>query len=224
MRARFPYRISFQRHVIWNRATLLPSILILLFSVTGCTTTSPSAKNAQVIDIEPDDHGRYMKCGWYCGAPPISVSATSTFHDGIYSYSAENLHDCRKDTAWVEGIGGDGHGERIIFTFDMTERTPGTLEIGVGSVSIINGFARSKKQWEANSRVKTFKIYFDGEYLDTVELEDTREPQRVQLPKMAFIPGKKHEIAFEIDTIYPGTNFYYTAVSDFLFDGFGVRH
>lgn len=211
------------------RNRLRESLLImLLVGQPACTTlkleSEPKVAQTQIMAIEPDDYGRVIKCGWGCGSPPMRVSATSTFRDGVYCYCPENLIDGEKDSVWIEGIGGDGQGERILFTFDMTERKPGGNELGIHSVSIINGFARSEKLWKENSRVKTFKIYFDGDYRGSVELQDIPTYQRVNLPRMVFVPGKKHEVALEIAEVYPGRNYYFTAVADFLFDGFGVTH
>ena len=96
-------------------------------------------------------------------------------------------------------------------------------ELGIDRVSIINGFARNGKLWKANGRVKALKVYFDGRYRGTVQLEDTAEPRSIDLPKMAFTPGRAHDVAFEIAEVYPGTEYEDTAIADFFFSGFGVH-
>jgi len=54
-----------------------------------------STHNAPMV-METDDHGRHLGCSWYCGAPPISVTASSTLRDGIYSCEPANIHDNKK--------------------------------------------------------------------------------------------------------------------------------
>jgi len=169
-------------------------------------------------------HGHAHGCSWYCGAPEVRVKATSTFHDGYLSYSARNLHDANRETVWVEGVYGDGVGETITFQFDESGegRDPGNeAGIGVSYVSIINGYARSKKLWKAYSRVKTLKYSFNGREMGRLELKDTMAPQEFDLPRMLFRGGKVNELTFEIVEIYPGADTVDTAMADFYFQGFG---
>ena len=202
--------------------------------VCACGTTNPRQQKTEAHEPDylsyRDDHGNHLGCSWYCGAPPIRLSATSSLRDGIYSYAPDNAHDAKKDTVWVEGADGHGIGERIVFTFDLSdsERYPESYlddypELGIDRVSIINGFARDKELWKANGRAKALKVYFDGRYQGTVELEDTVEPRWSDLPKMAFTPGRAHEVAFEIAEVYPGSKYEDTAIADFFFSGFGVH-
>ena len=139
-------------------------VLVLLL-LWACSTTNPRPSREEPDELDclnyRDDHGNHLGCSWYCGAPPIRVSATSTFRDGIYSFSPANAHDSKKETVWVESAEGNGIGERLIFSFD--------------------------------------------------------------LPKLAFSPGRVHEVAFELADVYPGTEHEDTALADFFFSGFGVH-
>jgi hypothetical protein len=78
-----------------------------------------------------------------------TLSSTST----KVNYSIDNLSDNNPNTAWVEGKEDYGIGEFIEFDYMNTE------------LWIYNGYQKSKKSFLANSRVKTFKIYFDGKYV-----------------------------------------------------------
>lgn len=210
------------------------AILILALGVTSCSTGHP--REARAEDHVPeyallkDDHGNHLGCSWYCGSPPIRVSASSTLRDGIFSYAPANAHDSKKDTVWVEGAAGQGIGERLVFNFDLTDKEsyPEELvdedwELGIDYVSIINGFARSEALWNANSRVKTLKLIFRGKDRGSIELKDTMEPQGIELPRMEFVHGQTNELAFEITEVYPGTKHEDTALADFFFSGFGVH-
>ncbi|MBK1834094.1 NADase-type glycan-binding domain-containing protein [Roseibacillus ishigakijimensis] len=202
-----------------------------LFFSCACSHTEPKSARADPhgsrFSAYQDDHGNPLGCSWYCGAPPIRVSATSTFHDGNDSYSPDNAHDSRKGTVWVEGAEGAGIGEKLIFAFDLTEREEvpqvDDYEFGIDSVSLINGFAQSEQLWRANGRVKALRILFDGKDFGTIEIEDTPEPRWIDLPKMVLSPGRIHEVAFEIVEVYPGDAYEDTALADFYFSGFGVH-
>jgi hypothetical protein len=206
--------------------TRLLLLSLFSFTVVSCTNSGPAKPQASKpfneFDLR-DDHDQTVGCSWYCAAPPISVTASSTFKDGIYSYAPENAHDGKKETVWVEGDVNDGIGERLTFTFDMRgkEKDPAGYELGVSGVSIINGFARSEKLWRANSRVKDLKVIYNGRYLTTVHLEDTIKSQRIALPKMVFRPGRQEKITFEIADVYAGEEHRDTALADFSFNGFG---
>jgi hypothetical protein len=205
------------------------ALVPLLLCACSATNPRPSREEPHELDYlnYRDDHGNLLGCSWYCGAPPIRVSATSTFRDGIYSYSPANAHDSKKNTVWVEGTEGVGIGERLIFAFDMTDRerypADDDYEVGINSVSIINGFTRSDKLWKTNARVKTLKVIFDGKVRGTIGLEDTMEPRWIDLPKLVFSPGRVNEVAFEIVEVYPGSEHEDTALADFFFSGFGVH-
>lgn len=209
------------------RITLAFAFLLLC----ACSTTNPRPSRDEPHELDylnyRDDHGNPLGCSWYCGAPPIRVSASSTFRDGIYSYSPANAHDSKKDSVWVEGAEGVGIGEKLTFAFDLTDRErypqDDDYEFGIDSVSIINGFARSEKLWKANGRVKTLRVIFDGKARGTIDLEDTAEPRWIDIPKMVFSPGRVHEVAFEIVEVYPGSEHEDTALADFFFSGFGVH-
>lgn len=209
-------------------------MILLSALVCACSTTNPRPPKTEAHEPDylnyRDDHGNLLGCSWYCGAPPIRLTASSSFRDGIYSYSPENAHDSKKDTVWVEGAEGSGIGEKIVVTFDLTdrERYPASYiddypQLGIDSVSIINGFARTDELWRANGRVKKLKVFFDGRYRGEITLQDTPEARWHDLPKMAFVPGRSHEVAFEIAEVYPGTKYEDTAIADFFFSGFGVH-
>ncbi|SHJ95144.1 hypothetical protein SAMN02745181_2858 [Rubritalea squalenifaciens DSM 18772] len=174
---------------------------------------------------EVDDHGHGIGCSWYCGAPPISINASTTLRDGIHSYDVSNIHDYKKDTVWVEGAEGYGIGESVTFHFDTRAKQYEEREnpLGINRLSLINGFARTSTHWSQNSRVKTLKILVNGKYLSTVNLKDTVEPQSVEFPDITFKPGTITQVSFVITDVYPGTHFQDTAIADIFFSGFGVH-
>jgi hypothetical protein len=176
--------------------------------------------------METDDHGRSFGCSWYCGAPPISVSASSTLNDGIYSYEPANIHDSNKSTMWAEGTSGYGIGTTVTFTFDCKGeeyRSRNANPLGINSFSLINGFARSPELWAANGRVKTFRVSFNGTPKGTITVADTAAPQNVKLPDLTLPPGKKSKLVLEITDVYAGSSHEDTCIADIAFSGYGVH-
>lgn len=202
--------------------------LAVPFLFAACASSPLHSRSSQrgAAEIEYDDHGRPIGCSWYCGAPPITVTASSTLADGLNSYDTAYIHDLQKMTAWAEGGSGSGVGTTITFTFDCTKKGYADRKdnpLGIDSFSLINGFARTPQLWQANGRVKTFKVTFNGVAKGTVEVADTIEPQKVKLPDLTLQPGKKNRLVLEIADVYRGTTHDDTCIADIRFDGYGVH-
>ena len=189
-----------------------------------CSSCAQNGHAPYKMEFEKDDHGNHPGCSWYCCAPPISVEASSFHKDALGEYKPEHAHDVLAKTAWVEGVKGDGIGERITFVFDKTGVKDDGEKYGLESASIINGFAQSESLWKANNRVKTLRVFHNGKYRGQVTLEDTMKPQIVEFPKMDFYFGKKTRISFEIASVYKGEKYDDTAIADFFFSGYGPCH
>jgi len=77
-------------------------------------------------------------------------------------YSAKKAFDGKIETAWVEGVDGDGINEYIMFyllfrgpypTYDEFKDKDVKVEI-----TIVNGVAKNKKIWEMNNRIKKAEL------------------------------------------------------------------
>lgn len=77
-------------------------------------------------------------------------------------YSAKKAFDGKIETAWVEGVDGDGTNEYIMFdllfrgpyqTYDEFKDKDVKVEI-----TIVNGVAKNKKIWEMNNRIKKAEL------------------------------------------------------------------
>jgi hypothetical protein len=123
----------------------------------------------------------------------------------IYSYGPENLFDDDTDTAWVEGVPGQGIGQWIVVAFDRIRL--------VKSIEVINGYAKDHLVFQKNSRVKDIKIEFSGRDEPAYfKLKDSETPQLVPLPDDA--PLKAYWIKFTVESVYPGTKWEDTAISE----------
>lgn len=162
-------------------------------------------------------------CSWYCAGDVRGVKASSELASarGI-TYAAKNAHDFDPRTAWVEGVGGNGEGEYLEYTF-LFDRSDYDGRVGITTVLLSNGYKKSRELWKANSRVKKMKMYVDGRARAIIESLDRYEIQTVEIGKIMFPPKKKTVIRFEILEVYPGEKYQDTAITDLVFDGVGAH-
>lgn len=158
-------------------------------------------------------------------------------------YMPERAFDKNVNTAWVEGVEGDGIGEYIIFPINILgsryDQKPPKINL-----KIVNGYAKNEKLFSINNRVK--KILFEvyeapitfvsnaetGDYLfrrinkvllsfsTLINLKDDRSEQDFSYTfKLQHIPSKREKIyglvgKFAIIDIYPGTKTRDTCISE----------
>ncbi len=83
--------------------------------------------------------------------------------EGTGKYGGHNLFDNDLSTAWVEGVAGQGKGEYVIF---------GTGEDFPGEIMIRNGYQKSERLFNMNSRPRSIKIsLLGGFFLEGDETE-----------------------------------------------------
>jgi len=86
-----------------------------------------------------------------CFNPSSTLSS-----QGNNNYNIDKMSDCDPKTAWVEGASGFGIGESFEIEVERSHR----------DIYILNGYQKSVKSWQDNSRVKIFKVYFQGNNKD----------------------------------------------------------
>lgn len=205
--------------------------LLLIFLLTSLFThqTIPTFKAIQAKDSDfmgqiDDGPTEVMPgCSWYCGGFVSDFTSSSSL--AAYSditYSADKAHDFDITTAWVEGKSDYGVGEFVEYGFDMTT-VKEKHQLGITKIILANGYKKTKKTWEENSRVKKVKMYVDNKPFGLLELLDSFEFQTIEIEKI-YLPVKKvMKIKFVILEVYPGTKYKDTAISELLFDGVGVH-
>lgn len=163
-------------------------------------------------------------CSWYCGGKVASITASSTLQaaNGI-NYAPANAHDFNKNTAWIEGSPGDGIGEYIEYTFYFSDKEGYNGALGINKLLIANGYKKSVEAWQNNSRIKQLKMFLNGQLYAIVNLLDSFEIQEVEIGDIKFPLNKETKLTFEITQVYKGNKYNDTAVSLFMFDGFGVH-
>lgn len=108
-----------------------------------------------VLDVAPMLQHRELTAtnseqGQY--AMKLSARASSTLKGG---YEASNLLDGRGDTAWCEGVDGDGLGEWVELT---VVSAPSADYCGLEGLVIVPGYAKNQAIYESNGRVTALEV------------------------------------------------------------------
>lgn len=146
----------------------------------------------------------------HCSQPgqfgKICVEVSSRLPDtGGAEYGPGNLVDHNPATAWLEGAPGNGIGEWVSLTFDHAMK--------FSRIFINSGYCKSEDVLLKNSAPRTIRITTEaGEH--TVDLERTIEQQTIRLPA----PVVSRWIKFEIKSVYPGSKYRDTAISEIVVD------
>lgn len=176
-------------------------------------------------------------CGEFCtGYASTQLTASSTLADDDDRYSVEHLISLSREDVWAEGAEGDGIGEYIIYEtcadwlhdsgmelWDIlgwrnpdingyptdSNGYPYDGYIRYFEVCVVNGYAKSERNWEENGRVKTLLMYVENRPYAYLELEDTLKPQYFTLSQGDILVTDGGEIGFrfEIVDVYPGSKY-----------------
>lgn len=156
-------------------------------------------------------------CSVWCAVREYGLSASASSFlaaQGQYSYEPGHIIENNRSNAWVEGAEGYGIGEYVDIDRSYVV---GDEDYGVDfrELCIVNGYARTADAWKANSRVHELKMYFNNEYICTLPLLDTMEPQYFDLLAYQLHAGSGAEstFRFEIASVYPGEKYEDTAIT-----------
>ncbi len=184
-------------------------------------------------DYESDENGNtipvgelvFLKgCSWYCGGDVSSISATSELpQNGLNTYTAQNAHDFDHTTAWIEGNTDYGIGESLTYIIDYSKDELYQGGLGIHTLIVANGYKKSKKAWQENTRIKKLRMYINNTPSYDILLKDSFEIQTVDIDTLMFPKNKATEITFEIREVYEGSKYKDTALSILVFDGVGVH-
>ena len=157
------------------------------------------------------------KCSWYCGGQVQEVTA-SACHDkvGGQTYKAQYAHDFDHTHAWASE--GSGKGESLTYTF------AGACP-RVTDVKILNGDARSQKDWEEHARAKTIRMYYRDKLYAILRLDDSRSLQLFPVGILGYHSDKSPDwtLRFEIADTYPAKRHNFVVIPELYFDGIDVH-
>ena len=194
-------------------------------SFKGYDEDSPGANDMEDGDVFGYDERLTLGCSVWCGCDRYvcEVKASSVLApQGKTSYDASHLAIDDRENIWAEGVDGYGIGESI----EIKQMYLGTghAELTLYSMCIVNGNAKSATKWQENSRVKSMKLYYEGEYLGDIELEDTIKPQYIDLSPLNIKVGNGFDahFKFEITDVYKGSKYDDTCLTGIIIDYEGL--
>jgi hypothetical protein len=211
------------RHIRPSNVAKLPTATYAEFTrlserdAQGKTLTVKERKIVEDYTVYDDLYAGY--CSWYCGGEVLNVSATSCLPSiGRFSYEASHAHDFDHESVWAEGAKGQGIGESL--TYEFAGGCP-----RITTVNILNGHVKSEKAWRENSRVKELMVYYNGTPYAILDLHNSRTLQSFDMGVLGFHDpdAKNWTLKFEILSVYPGTKYEDTVISELYFDGIDVH-
>lgn len=190
-----------------------------------------TAKEKQIYDSCSIDRIEYwdvgnIGCSWYCGGGQDTATASSELNaDKGITYYSSNTHDFSYKTAWIEGAEGYGIGEYLVYHFPPENPR-------ITKIIIVNGYVKSEKLWNANSRVKKLKMYIDDEPFAILNLVDCRREQEFEFEPIGNRDRNNGNglsnkpwwtMKFEIMEVYKGDLYNHTAITEIYYDGIDVH-
>jgi caspase domain-containing protein/F5/8 type C domain-containing protein len=169
---------------------------------------SPQPELVRLPEPAPAEAPRPRSANESCSlSGGMTICASSVLppaHGNIYGPA--NLLDGNDTTAWVEGSGGQGVDDFLVFEFDAAR--------AVSGLTIRNGYDKSGDIYGKNSRVKDVELRFStGAEIETT-LKDTPGEQHVALSR----PVQAKWVQLIIRSVYPGWKYSDTAINEVRVD------
>jgi len=145
--------------------------------------------------------GRYIH---NIGISEYEYSADSYLKEDHIEYLPQNMGNTATKRPWVEGVDGQGIGQKIY----ITKKT--NTNAGIISLILSNGFVSYQKPYlyKYNSRLKMIRISNEKKSFEiTYKIEDTPNIQIIGLPE------KTPDVVIEIVAVYPGKRWEDTSVN-----------
>lgn len=141
--------------------------------------------------------------------PPVFtwISASST----LKGYEPELTTDGKLNTAWLEGVRGNGIGEWLMYSAEDNQT--------VSSITIYNGYLKNDKVYINNGRIKKFSLEFsDGEII-TKDIPKTNYSEAKNGYNITFdTPKLTSSIKLTILDAYQGAYYTDTGISGITFE------
>jgi hypothetical protein len=157
---------------------------------------------------------RSNMCSYYCCAPGFELSASSELPaSGELAYDVNLLDDFILSSAWVEGAEGSGEGESFSFLLHSAGDSMFDGQY-LNGLDFVNGYVKNADLFQANACPTLLKLWFDGEAVCCVRLQDSMDLQAVQFAPMFLSSASDHVLKLEILEVRKGTRFADMAITD----------
>lgn len=200
--------------------TLLLSIFLLTSFLPGDTIPVIKMTVGQYDEWGNEKKETCFGCGdcsVYCAIENeyTIISSGDLSGQGNSTYKADNIEDYNLKSAWIEGHKEYGIGEWVEYRFDRKDFSNTDLEIN--GLYLFNGYRKSLKSWEENSRIKKLRMAINDVDFIEPELQDTYKIQSCKFESKNI--AQIETLSFEIIEIYPGTKYKDVALSELRFTG-----
>jgi hypothetical protein len=150
----------------------------------------------------------------------------------LQGYPLKNGFDKKTDTAWVEGVKGEGTGEWL--SIELNPEINSThCPVGLSYFGMIPGYLKSDKTWEENNRVESALLIMErygydptggkGNYIDYVIIRlKFADFKGIQIFDLAYYEGSistHRNIFIIIENVVKGTKYDDTCISEIVVGG-----
>ncbi len=130
------------------------------------------------------------------------IGGTSSLTEGSVTHSSDRILDGDHDTAWSEGVAGNGYGEGITLNFADTFQISGLY--------IRAGYHKSTNTYYNNGRPSQLTFTFSDGSSETHRLADVMESQLINFNQ----PRITSSLKITIDDVYPGSTYQDTLITE----------
>ncbi len=139
----------------------------------------------------------------------LEATSDSYYHSNKngMDYTADLIIDNDYSTCWQDGSEGYGVGENLTFSFQ---------QCNVGKISIVNGNRRNEDSYLKNGRLAqaTLSFYLNDVLVDTCVIEIEDNPEKELETFLLETPVDCDTMILTIDSVFEGTNFSDTGISE----------
>ena len=199
--------------------------LCMVFCLACLPVISFAQQQPPLPEIRPEIHkaadffAEEANSMWFGRLGPVTASASLPAASGS-SYGPANLHDFLPGTAWAVPAGGIGQS----VTWRFAQAWSDEVYAFNGKIAILNGYAKSEALFMENNRVRSLVVYYNGRLFCRLALADSRELQVFDISSLrSRLPARKANdiFCFRIESIYKGTKYNDTCLSEMLFGSNG---
>jgi hypothetical protein len=125
-------------------------------------------------------------------------------------YSIDNISDWNLSKSFVFSIDSSIKNPTVFCQFDFSNYTnKKDTFFSIDNIFFYNGYRKSLKVWENNSRVKSLNIYINDKLKGKISLMDTYKLQIIDIEKLKLycVGGEKMKISFEFKEFYEGKQY-----------------
>lgn len=200
-----------ERQLPWLNEALIGEFYFGGKSGSGATpSTAPQVAAISPSVTKPIHRPVPRYVGNQCSSASVSGGSlevcASSILDPQYGnrYGPGNLLDGKLSTAWVEGVSGNGSGERIVLSFSQPRQLAG--------FEIVNGYAKNRDIFRKNARVQTARVILSNGDSQIISLPDTMRTSSYSFAQ----PVETTWLEIQIETVFPGSKYTDTAISELV--------